>query len=41
MTTVGFDPAVFDTPEYWRNPYPQLKVLRDHFPLYHDERHGL
>ena len=41
MTAVSFDPAVFDTPEYLRDPYPHLKVLRDHFPLYHDELHGL
>ena len=41
MTTVSFDSAVFDTPEYWRDPYPHLKVLRDHFPVYHDEMHGL
>ena len=41
MTAVSFDPAVFDTPEYWRDPYPHLKVLRDHFPVYHDELHGL
>ena len=41
MTAVSFDPSVFDTPEYWRNPYPHLKVLRDHFPLYHDDMHGL
>jgi pulcherriminic acid synthase len=24
------------TREYWRNPYPVLKVLRDHYPIYHD-----
>ena len=36
----NFDPAVFMTPEYWLDPYPALKVLRDHYPLYHDEKHG-
>ena len=41
MTAVSFDPAVFDTPDYWRDPYPHLKMLRDHFPIYHDEMHGL
>jgi pulcherriminic acid synthase len=28
------DPAIFGTPEYQRNPYPTLKVLRDHYPAY-------
>ena len=29
----NFDPAVFMTPEYWLDPYPALKVLRDHYPV--------
>ncbi len=35
-----FDPSIFMTPEYWLDPYPALKILRDHYPLYHDAEHG-
>lgn len=28
------DPAIFRTPEFAKNPYPTLKLLRDHHPAY-------
>ena len=30
------DPAFFFTPEYGDNPYPTLKILRDHYPVYYN-----
>jgi pulcherriminic acid synthase len=30
-----FDPSVLISPEYAANPYPTLKLLRDHYPVYH------
>lgn len=35
-----FDPRVFDSAEFRRNPYPYYRLLRDHYPVYHDELHN-
>ncbi len=34
------DPRIFDAPEFFRNPYPYYKILRDHYPVYHDKLHN-
>lgn len=35
-----FDPRVFDSAEFRRNPYPYYRILRDHYPVYHDRLHN-
>ncbi len=35
-----FDPRVFDSYEFARNPYPYYKILRDHYPVFHDTLHN-
>ena len=42
MTTTApyFDPSILASREYARNPYPYLRILRDHYPVFHDERHN-
>ena len=35
-----FDPRIFDTREFARNPYPYYRILRDHYPVYHDKLHN-
>ena len=35
-----FDPRIFNSPEFFRNPYPYYKILRDHYPVYHDKLHN-
>jgi pulcherriminic acid synthase len=35
-----FDPRIFDTPEFARNPYPYYRILRDHYPVYFDKLHN-
>ena len=35
-----FDPRIFDTPEFARNPYPYYRILRDHYPVYYDKLHN-
>jgi cytochrome P450 len=35
-TKPTIDPAIFMTAEYADNPYPTLKILRDHYPVYHN-----
>ncbi|MFT7221039.1 MAG: cytochrome P450 [Candidatus Azotimanducaceae bacterium] len=35
-----FDPRVLDSPEFFRNPYPYYKILRDHYPVYYDKLHN-
>ena len=35
-----FDPRVFDTAEFQRNPYPYYRILRDHYPVFHDKLHN-
>jgi cytochrome P450 len=34
------DPRVFDTPEFRRNPYPYYRIMRDHYPVFHDKLHN-
>jgi pulcherriminic acid synthase len=34
------DPRIFDTPEFQRNPYPYYRILRDHYPVFHDKLHN-
>ncbi len=36
MTRPEIDPQVFLSQEYADNPYPTLKLLRDHYPVYHN-----
>ncbi|MEN3953220.1 cytochrome P450 [Iodidimonas sp. SYSU 1G8] len=42
MTTTKpvVDPAIFTSPAYAANPYPTLKILRDHYPAYRNPRTG-
>jgi pulcherriminic acid synthase len=35
-----FDPRIFDTAEFVRNPYPYYRILRDHYPVFHDQLHN-
>lgn len=35
-----FDPRIFDSREFMRNPYPYYKILRDHYPVYYDKLHN-
>jgi pulcherriminic acid synthase len=35
-----FDPRIFDSGEFSRNPYPYYKILRDHYPVFHDQLHN-
>lgn len=35
-----FDPRIFDSPEFFRNPYPYYRILRDHYPVFHDTLHN-
>lgn len=34
------DPRLFSSAEYNRNPYPYFRILRDHYPVFHDELHN-
>ena len=34
------DPRLFDTREFARNPYPYYRIMRDHYPVYHDRLHN-
>jgi pulcherriminic acid synthase len=34
------DPRIFDTPEFFRNPYPYYRIMRDHYPVFHDQLHN-
>lgn len=34
------DPRIFDSPEFFRNPYPYYRILRDHYPVFHDTLHN-
>ncbi len=34
------DPRIFDSFEYMRNPYPYWRIMRDHYPVYHDRLHN-
>jgi len=35
-----FDPRVLDSIEFFRNPYPYYRILRDHYPVFHDQLHN-
>lgn len=34
------DPRIFNSPEFFRNPYPYYKILRDHYPVFYDKLHN-
>ena len=34
------DPRLFDSLEFFRNPYPYYRIMRDHYPVYHDKLHN-
>ena len=34
------DPRIFDSGEFARNPYPYYRIMRDHFPVFHDQLHN-
>lgn len=34
------DPRIFDSPEFGRNPYPYYRIMRDHYPVFHDRLHN-
>ena len=34
------DPRIFDSVEFQRNPYPYYRILRDHYPVFHDALHN-
>jgi pulcherriminic acid synthase len=35
-----FDPRILDSHEFMRNPYPYYRILRDHYPVFHDKLHN-
>lgn len=35
-----FDPRIFNSAEFLRNPYPYYRILRDHYPVYFDKLHN-
>ena len=35
-----FDPRILDSYEFMRNPYPYYRMLRDHYPVFHDKLHN-
>jgi cytochrome P450 len=34
------DPRIFDSPEFFRNAYPYYRIMRDHYPVFHDKLHN-
>jgi pulcherriminic acid synthase len=34
------DPRIFTTREFQRNPYPYYRIMRDHYPVFHDRLHN-
>ncbi len=34
------DPRILDAGEFFRNPYPYYRILRDHHPVFHDKLHN-
>ena len=34
------DPRIFDSGEFRRNPYPYYRIMRDHYPVFHDRLHN-
>ena len=35
------NPKLFDSFEFSRNPHPYFKIMRDHYPVYHDQLHNV
>ncbi len=34
------DPRLFDSSEFRRNPYPYYRIMREHYPVFHDHLHN-
>ena len=34
------NPRLFDSLEFSRNPHPYFKIMREHYPVYHDQLHN-
>ena len=34
------DPRIFNSAEFFRNPYPYYKIMRDHYPVFFDKLHN-
>ncbi len=34
------DPRIFNSLEFMRNPYPYYRIMRDHYPVFHDKLHN-
>ena len=34
------DPRIFDSAEFFRNPYPYYRIMRDHYPVFRDKLHN-
>ncbi len=34
------DPRIFDSGEFFRNPYPYYRIMRDHYPVFRDKLHN-
>ncbi len=34
------DPRIFDSREFFRNPYPYYRIMRDHYPVFRDKLHN-
>ncbi|MFN3233686.1 MAG: cytochrome P450 [Alphaproteobacteria bacterium] len=34
------DPRIFNSYEFMRNPYPYYRIMRDHYPVFHDKLHN-
>ncbi|MGA1569300.1 MAG: cytochrome P450, partial [Ilumatobacteraceae bacterium] len=34
------DPRILDSREFSRNPYPYYRLMRDHYPVFHDRLHN-
>ena len=34
------DPRILDSAEFFRNPYPYYRIMRDHYPVFHDKLHN-
>ena len=34
------DPRIFDSAEFFRNPHPYYRIMRDHYPVFRDKLHN-
>ncbi|MGE0666769.1 MAG: cytochrome P450 [Sphingomonadales bacterium] len=34
------DPRIFNSAEFFRNPYPYYRIMRDHYPVFFDKLHN-